>query len=250
MSGVRASSIRIEFDLVDDGEKVIALEDLGEVGLHVVAQVVEAELVVGRVGDVGVVGDLLLVLGHVRDDDADGHAEGVVDEAHPVGVALREVVVDRHHMHAATGQGVEVDRQRRHQGLALAGLHLGDVALVEEDAAHQLDVEGAEAEGAAGRLAGVGEGLGEEVVEGLALGEALPELGGLGAEPVVVEGAERGLERVDLLDEGADGLDLAVVRRSEHLLRDRSQSQHEQTSSNLKAFPATCRRPVPPTDLS
>ena len=175
--------------------------------------------------------------------DADGHAEGVVDEAHPVGVALREVVVDRHHVHAATGQGVEVDRQRRHQGLALAGLHLGDVALVEEDAAHQLDVEGAQAEGAAGRLAGVGEGLGEEVVEGLALGEALPELGSLGAEPFVVEGAERGLERVDLLDEGADGLDFAVVRRSEHLLRDRSQSQHEQTSSNLKGVSGD----LPPT---
>ena len=58
-------------DLVDDREVVIALQHLREVGLHVVAQVVEAELVVGGVGDVGVVGGLLVRLGHAGHHDAD-----------------------------------------------------------------------------------------------------------------------------------------------------------------------------------
>ena len=40
-------------DFVDDGEVVPALHVVREVELHVVAQVVEAELVVGAVGDVG-----------------------------------------------------------------------------------------------------------------------------------------------------------------------------------------------------
>ena len=40
-------------DLVDDREVVAALHHRREVELHVVAQVVEAELVVGAVGDVG-----------------------------------------------------------------------------------------------------------------------------------------------------------------------------------------------------
>jgi hypothetical protein len=43
-------------DLVDDGEITLALSSLGKVRDHVVAQVVEAELVVGAVGDVGRVG--------------------------------------------------------------------------------------------------------------------------------------------------------------------------------------------------
>ena len=214
-------------DLVDDREVVIALQHLGEVGLHVVAQVVEAELVVGGVGDVGVVGGALVLLGHVRHDDADREPEGVVDEAHPVGVAAGEVVVDGDDVDAAAGQRVEVDRQRRHQRLALAGLHLGDVALVQEDAADQLHVEGPQAEGAAGGLAGVGEGFGQQVVERLALLEPLAELGGPGLEPVVVEGLELRLERVDLLDQRADGLDPAIVRRAEDLPRERAQTQHE-----------------------
>ena len=45
-------------DFVDDGEDVAALDHVLHAVLHVVAQVVEAELVVGAVGDVAVVGFL------------------------------------------------------------------------------------------------------------------------------------------------------------------------------------------------
>ena len=228
---------------------MIALQHLGEVGLHVVAQVVEAELVVGGVGDVGVVGAALVLLGHVRHDDADREPEGVVDEAHPVGVAAGEVVVDGDDVDAAAGQRVEVGRHGGDERLALAGLHLGDVALVQEDAADQLHVEGAQAEGAAGGLAGVGEGFGQQVVEALAVLEPLAELVGLGLEAGVVERLELGLEGVDLLDERADRLDPAVVRRAEDLLRDRAQTQHETAILEMRRA-RRCRRPVAPTDLS
>ena len=40
-------------DFVDDGEVVAALHAVLQVELHVVAQVIEAELVIGAVGDVG-----------------------------------------------------------------------------------------------------------------------------------------------------------------------------------------------------
>ena len=59
ISGVRASSIRIEFHLVDDGVDVAALDHVLEPVLHVVAQIVEAELVIGAVGDVAGVRDCL-----------------------------------------------------------------------------------------------------------------------------------------------------------------------------------------------
>jgi len=56
--------------------------------LHVVAQVVEAELVVGAVGDVGGVGVAPLVIVEAVDDAADGEAEKAVDLPHPLAVAL------------------------------------------------------------------------------------------------------------------------------------------------------------------
>ena len=118
---------------------------------------------------------------------ADGQAEEAVDLAHPVGVAPGEVVVDRDDVDALALQRVQIDRQRRDQGLAFAGLHLGDRALVQDHAADQLDVEMALAERALGRLAHRGEGVGQEVVEGLALGQALAEPGGARAQLVVGE---------------------------------------------------------------
>ena len=58
-------------DLVDDRKPVPVLHGPLHGRRHVVAQVVEAELGVGAVGDVGVVGGPPLVLGHHRLDHAD-----------------------------------------------------------------------------------------------------------------------------------------------------------------------------------
>ncbi len=152
-------------DLVDDAEVLAALDHVGELELHVVAQVVEAELVVGAVGDVGGVGVAALLVGKVVDDDAGGHAEEAVDLAHPLGVALGEVVVDGDDVDAAAGERVEVGGQGGDEGFALAGLHFGDFALVEDGAADDLDVEVAHADDALAGLADDGEGLRQQRVE-------------------------------------------------------------------------------------
>ena len=124
-------------------------------------------------------------------DDADGQAEEAVDPAHPLGVAAGQVVVDGDDVDALAGERVEVDRQRGDERLAFAGLHLGDLAAVEHHAADQLDVEVPHVEHAAAGFADDREGLGQQVVERLAVGEARAELGGLGAELRVGERLDR-----------------------------------------------------------
>ena len=182
ISGVRASSIRIESTSSTIAKLWPRWTIVRQLVLHVVAQVVEAELVVGAVGDVGGVGRAALVVVEAVDDDADGQAEEAVDLAHPLGVAAGEVVVDGDDVDALAGERVEIDRQRGDQRLALAGLHLGDGALVQHHAADQLHVEMALAERALGGLAHGGEGGHQEVVEVDAGGEPGAELGRAGAE--------------------------------------------------------------------
>jgi hypothetical protein len=63
---------------------------------------------------------------------------------------------------AAAGEAVEVERKARDERLALAGLHLGDVALVEDDPAHELHVEHALVRRALAGLADGGERLEDE----------------------------------------------------------------------------------------
>ena len=128
-------------DLVDHGEAVAALDHVGQRVLHVVAEVVEAEFIVGAVGDVAGVGGAALGVVEAVHDLADRHAEEAVDLAHPFGVARGEVVVDGDDVDAPAFEGVEIDWRRGDQRLALAGAHFGDAALMEHDAPDQLDVE-------------------------------------------------------------------------------------------------------------
>jgi hypothetical protein len=152
-------------DLVDDRVREAAGDPVGRVLDHVVAQIVEAELVVRAVSHVGGVRGLLGLLRHLRQVDADGQAEEGVEAPHPLGVAPRQVVVDGDDVNALAGERVQVDRQGRHQRLALAGAHFGDLAGVERHAADQLDVEMAHLQRPLARLAHRGEGLGQERVK-------------------------------------------------------------------------------------
>ena len=146
-------------DLVDDGVVEGPLDHFLQAELHVVAKVVEAELVVGAVGDVAGIGLAAFGVAQPVDDAADTEAEEAVDGAHPLGVALRQVVVDGDDVNALPLHRVQVDGEGRDQRLALAGLHLGDHAPVQDDAAQDLDVEVALAEGPFRRLAHGGERL-------------------------------------------------------------------------------------------
>ena len=105
-------------------------------------------------------------------------------------------------MNALARQRIEVRRQGRHEGLALAGAHLGDLALVQRHAADQLHVEMAHAQRAARRLADHREGLGKQGIESRAGGEAGPEVVGADPQLFVGELPELGLQ-------GIGGLDLA-----------------------------------------
>ena len=231
-------------DLVDDRVEV-RLDQLGSMAAlhllfaaddHVVAQVVEAELVVRAVGDVAVVLRALLVgRGVVGDDHADLQAEEAVQPAHPLRVEAGEVVVDGDEVHAAARERVQVARQRRDEGLALAGLHLRDPTEVQRRAAHHLDVEVALAEHPLARLADRRERLREQVVEhvvdsssswsaslraGLGPVDSTLELGSSGYQLLVAQLLHLGFERGDERDDRLDGLEPLALTGVEKLLED------------------------------
>ncbi len=149
-------------------------------------------------------------------DDADAEAEKAVDLAHPLGVAPGQVVVHRDHVHAASGEGVEIDGQGGDQGFAFAGLHFGDAAVMQHHAAHELNIEMALAEGALGSFAHGGEGGDQQAVQIGAIGELAAEFHCAGAQLVIGECRNLVFERVDGLDITVVALQLALVRAAEN----------------------------------
>ena len=237
---------RIHF--VDDAVVEGPLHLLRRVVHHVVAQVVEAELVVRAIRDVGRVGLLLRVVIHLREVHADGHPEEAIDLAHPVGVALREIVVHRHDVHAETGQGIEVGGQRGDERLAFAGPHFRDLAVVKRDAPDQLDIEVAHVEHAFARFAHDGEDFRQDLFEcftahavgcrllgfgggSLIVGlfdvgggrfrhpllNAFAKLVGLRAQRLIGKLSDGRLERVDLTDRAPVLLEQPLVAAAEDL---------------------------------
>jgi hypothetical protein len=219
MRGVRASSIRMD-GVVEEllrflpvrvlhQLRIDPVDEEGRIELHVVPEVVEAELVVGAVGDVGPVGFLPLRVPHVVLDHAHGETEGPVELPHPLRVAAGEIIVHRHHVNALAGERVEIHRKGCHQGLSFAGLHLGDLSLVEHHAADELHVEVPHLEDPPARLAADREDLGQKLVEALSAAEALAELGRLPGEVLVGKRLHGGLQTVDGLDHRPHPLQIA-----------------------------------------
>ena len=208
-------------DFVHDTEPVVALDLVFFARGHaVVAEVIEAKLAGGAVGDVAAIHLAADIGRHLLLDTADGDPEETVEVPHPLGVAAGEVVVDRDELGVATAERVQVKRQRGDEGLAFAGRHLGDFALMDRHAADQLDVEVHHVPGelvfadddfstlhAASRVLDGGESLGEQRREGGFLvgggGDARAELVGLGAELLVGESLVGQLDFVDARDDRA-----------------------------------------------
>ena len=222
--------------LIDNREVVSVLHHLLRLHGHaVVAEVVEAKLGVRAVGDVAVV--LLAPLGgfHGVLDAAHGEAEVLVEMPHPRRVAARQVVVHGDELHVLSGERVQVERQRGDERLAFACLHLGDLPLVQHDAAHELAVErdhvprermSAYVRGGAHEMAArvldERERLGQDVVQRLAARNALLELRRQAREVRVgqVLFLILLLEMVDLCDDRLELLQFPGVLGAENHLDD------------------------------
>ena len=146
-----------------------------------------------------------------------GETEEAVDLAHPLTVTAGEVIIDGDDVHALAGERVEIRRQDGDEGLALAGLHLGDAALMQHDAADELHPVGAQAQHPVRCLPDGGKGLGEHVVERLTVGVALTELIGLGAELLLGHLLKLGLKTVDLVDDLVVALKVLIGSKGQQL---------------------------------
>ena len=128
-------------NLIDNGIVVCPLHEFLRIHGHVVAQVVETELVVRTERDVGLicfptrVGVWLMLV-----DAIDRQSVEHIERSHPLRVTLGEVVVDRNDMHTVACERIEEHRQRCHERLTLTCCHLGDFSLMEHGTTDELHV--------------------------------------------------------------------------------------------------------------
>src|SRR6187399_1569219 len=126
---------------IHHGEVVFTLHHLFRGMDHVITEVVEAEFVIGTIGNIGQVRFATgFAVGFMLVDTVHRKTQPFEDGAIPFGVTTGEVVVDRHDMNAFAGQGIEIGREGRDKGLTFTGGHFSDLSLVQYGAANELYV--------------------------------------------------------------------------------------------------------------
>ena len=204
--------------LVDDRKIKRPLYHLGKRKLHVVAQIVKTQLVVGAVNNVAGIGGTAFLVVFAVYDVVDRQPQKTIYLPHPLGVAFSQIVVDGNDMHAFAFQGVKISGERGDQRFAFAGFHFGDHTLVQNDAADQLHVIMSLAERSSGSLAHHGKSFRQQVVKSFPLFQALAELRRFRLQLFVAEFNRLRFQRVDLVDCFILLFDKAVIGAAkEHL---------------------------------
>ena len=154
---------------------------------------------------------MLLGVAHPWQVATHRQAEEFEQRTVPFRVTLGQVIVHRHDVDTASGQGIQVGRQGRRQSLTFPGLHFGDLIAVQDHAAHQLDIKVTHAEHPLGGLTNRREGFRQQLFQLFALFEAGTKFDGLGLQFGIAQCLELRLHGIDLFDYLAQLLQRAVI---------------------------------------
>ena len=146
--------------LVHNGIVQIPLDHGFLIDHHVVPQIVKSKFVIGAVGDIAGISLPPLLGGKIVNNASHRKTQEPVDLTHPLGIAAGQIIIDGDDVYALALQCIQIGGKGGYQGLALAGLHFGDTALMQHHAAQQLYIVGAHVHRALGSLPYYGKGLG------------------------------------------------------------------------------------------
>ncbi len=195
-----------------------ALGELLFIDHHVVAQIVETHFVVSAVCDVASVRLLLFSFSLLMDDKPGGQTQKVIDASVLLRAQPRQIFVDSYDMHAQTGQRVEISGQRCHKRLTFTRFHLGDTALMKDDAAHELHFKRTLAQHTPVCLAYQRERVGQYIVKCFARREPSLQFRRHSAQFFVAQRFICVAQRLDLFNVRHDFADLPITVTAEYFL--------------------------------
>ncbi|MBA7654083.1 hypothetical protein ES703_61958 [subsurface metagenome] len=144
---------------------MLSLDKVGGTKFHVIPQVIEAELVVRAVSDVFAVGFVSFDFSHIVLDCSHLESEEVVDGTHPLRISFGQIIIHGDDMNSFVSKGVQIGGKSGDQGFSFPGFHFSDFSLMEDDTAHELDIEVTHVDGAFPRFPDNGKGFNQDIIQ-------------------------------------------------------------------------------------
>ena len=127
--------------LVDNCVIVLALHEICGTHRHIVAEIVESELIVRTKSDVAIVCTTTrFTVGLVFVNAIHAQTVELIERSHPFGVTFRQIVIDSHHVHTASRECAEEHGTSCHQSFTLTGSHLSNFTLCEHHPTEELHI--------------------------------------------------------------------------------------------------------------
>ena len=206
-------------NLVDDGVMQVSLYQLLLVDNHVITQVIKAQLIVGYISNITVISGTPLISCAAVQNHADGQSQSLMYLAHPGRVTMGQIIVDRNDMDALTLQCVQVSRKGGHQGLSFTCLHLGDTSLMQDNTTNQLYPVMLHTKHTLRSLADSREGLYQQIIQGLAIGQTLLEFFCLSLQFFIRKLLHLRAERFDPIHQRVNQLQLPFTVSTKHFCK-------------------------------
>ena len=125
-------------DLINDRIMQISLYELLLVDYHVITQIIKTELIICYISDITIVCLTTLVIVHIIQNNSNRQSKEFMYFTHPLGISLRQVVIDRYDTDTLALQSVQICRKCGYQCLTFTGLHLCDTSLMQDNTTNDL----------------------------------------------------------------------------------------------------------------
>ena len=214
---------------VHDCKGVTALHHLRGVGRHaIIAKVVKTEFAVRTVGDIASILCATFCRAHRVLNAAHRQTEIGEQMPHELRVTTCQIIVYRHQVCRLTRQGIQVQREGRHQGLTFTRLHFGNLTLVQHDTADNLHIKGNHIPGqlmtadharcshqTAARILHRCERFGQNRIQRFPLSQARLEFHRLLLQFLLRKALILFFQRIDLMHQRHNPLDITLILGSE-----------------------------------
>ena len=101
---------------------------------------------------------------HASLDASDGQAKKTVYLAHPFGITTGQIIINRNNVNALLFKSVQVNRKSGNKGFAFTRPHFSNFSVVQNNAAHNLNIEMALLQSSLRSLTDRREGIDQDII--------------------------------------------------------------------------------------
>ena len=165
--------------LINNGKFHATLYELFFIDHHIISQIIKAQFVVRHISNITVISCTSFIIVHGIQHHADSKSQEFMYFSHPLGITLRQIIVDRDNMNPFSGQRIQVCRKCRHEGLTFTGSHLGNSSLMQDNTTNQLHPVMTHSQCSHRCFTYNGKCLRQDIIQRLPFSQSLPEFAGL-----------------------------------------------------------------------